>query len=81
MAQRVHQGALGHSCPDAGGAVGRGDEVLGAAALEALAVAVDEEGRGRGSPLGREAGLAGLWVSRDEGLEGASIGTKRTLEP
>ena len=52
VAQCVHEGALGHPGPDAGGAVCRGDEVLGATTLQATSLAVDEEGRG-----GARAGL------------------------
>ena len=71
VAQGVHQRPLGDPGTDAGPAVGLADQVLGSSASQALALVVDEEGKGGAElPLGA-AGLAGRQVMVDDELERA----------
>jgi hypothetical protein len=69
VAQGVHQCSHGDPGADAGPAVRLADQVLGSSPPDALAVAVDEEGRGgRELPVGAR-GLAGGEVVVDDELE------------
>ena len=90
VAQCVDQGASGDSGADAGEAVALADQVLGAPGAQLAVVAVDEQGSGRGGPLGRESGSTGLQVALEDRFEGrfdrdeplfAAFGLSRRLHP